>query len=85
METGDKVPVPLLAKAACCFGLALAATGALGGLSVWLLDGASRWLLALALIALIAVIILRPSGRTAADALSESGEQGAPRRLEQQR
>ena len=69
METGDKVLVLLLPKDACCFGLALAATGALGGLGVRLLDGTSRWLLTLAL---IAVIVLGPSGRTATDALSES-------------
>ena len=39
METGDKVLVLLLAKVACCVGLTLAATGALGGLGVWLLAG----------------------------------------------
>ena len=65
METGDKVLVLLLAKIACCFGLAPAATGALGGLGVWLLDGASRWLLGAALIALIAAIVLGGSRRTA--------------------
>ena len=41
METGDKVLVLLLAKVACCVGLTLAATGALGGVGVWLLDGAA--------------------------------------------
>lgn len=65
MENGDKVLLVLLAKVACCFGLALAATGALGGLGVWLLDGAGRWLMGGALIALIAWLVLTRQGRAA--------------------
>ena len=38
METGDKVLILLGAKVACCGLLALAATGALGGLLGWLTD-----------------------------------------------
>jgi hypothetical protein len=65
METGDKVLVPLLAKFACCFGLALAATGALGGLGAWLLDGAGRWLVGAALVVLMAAIVLRSDAHPA--------------------
>ena len=85
METGDKVLMLLLAKVACCVGLALAATGALSGLGVWLLEGPGRWLLGAALIALIAAIILRGSGSIGTDPLAERREQAAPRRLEHER
>jgi len=61
METGDKVLVLLLAKVACCVGLALAAAGLLGGVGAWLLDGSGRWLVGGALIALIAWIVLARS------------------------
>jgi len=84
METGDKVLVLLLAKVACCVGLTLAATGALGGLGVWLLDGAGRWLLGAALIGLIVVVVLKTSQRAAAGSLAE-GAQREPKRLEPQR
>lgn len=43
MATGDKVLALLGAKALCRGSLALAATGALGGLGVWLTDDVGRW------------------------------------------
>jgi hypothetical protein len=82
METGDRVLLVLLAKVACCFGLALAATGALGGLGVWVLDGAGRWLMGGALIALIAAAIFGRPRRAASDAPSQGRDQGAPQQLE---
>ena len=85
METGDKVLVLLLSKVACCVGLTLAATGALGGLGVWLLDGAGRWLLGTVLIGLIVAVVLRGSKRTAADSLAQGLAHGEPKRPEPQR
>jgi len=85
METGDKVLVLLLAKLACCVGLTLAATGALGGLGVWLLDGAGRWLLGAALVGLIVAVVLRSSKRTEAGSLAKGRAQREPKRLEPQR
>ena len=83
MEAGDKVLVLLLAKAACCVGLTLAATGALGGLGIWLLNGAGRWLGA-ASVGLIVAVVLKTSQRTEAGSLAE-GAQREPKRLEPQR
>ena len=84
METGDKVLVLLLAKMACCVGLTLAATGALGSLGVWLLDGAGRWLLGAALVGLTLAVVFRSSKRTAVGSLAE-GAPREPKRLEPQR
>jgi hypothetical protein len=84
METGGKVLVLLLAKVACCVGLTLAATGALGSLGVWLLDGAGRWLLGAALVGLIVAVVFRSSKRTAVGSLAE-GAPREPKRLEPQR
>jgi hypothetical protein len=84
METGDKVLVLLLAKVACCVGLTLAATGSLGSLGVWLLDGAGRWLLGAALVGLIVAVVFRSSQRTEAGSLAE-GAPREPKRLEPQR
>jgi hypothetical protein len=84
METGDKVLVLLLAKVACCVGLTLAATGALGGLGVWLLDGAGRWLLGAALIGLI-VVVVGSSKRTEGRLLAEGRTYREPKRLESPR
>lgn len=53
METGDKVMVVLGAKALCCFLLALAAAGALGGFGAWLIGGMGRWVAAGIVLALI--------------------------------
>jgi hypothetical protein len=85
METGDKVLALLLAKVACCVGRTLAATGALGGLGVWLLDGAGRWLLGAALIGLILAVVLRGSKRAAATSLAQDPAHREPKRLEPQR
>jgi hypothetical protein len=41
MHTGDKVLLLLIAKVACCGLLALAATGALGGVLTWLITGST--------------------------------------------
>ncbi|MGH6894945.1 MAG: hypothetical protein ACREJ5_00120 [Geminicoccaceae bacterium] len=85
MATGDKVLVLLLAKVACCVGLTLAATGALGGLGVWLLDGAGRWLLGAALIGLIVVVVVGSSKRTEGRLLAEGRAHREPKRLESPR
>lgn len=66
MATGDKILVLLLAKIACCVGLALAAAGMLGGVGVWFLEGAGRWLLGAALITLIAAVLFRAAKRSSA-------------------
>ncbi|MBI4273477.1 MAG: hypothetical protein HY659_02085 [Rhizobiales bacterium] len=58
MNTGDKVLALLGVKVICCGLLILAATGALGGVGAWLIDGSGRWLLAGAFVAAIAAIIL---------------------------
>jgi uncharacterized membrane protein len=81
METGDKVLVLLLAKVACCVGLTLAATGALGGFGVWLLDGAGRRLLGAALIGLIVAVVVRRSKRTEVGSLVGDPAHREPRRL----
>jgi len=82
METGDKVLVLLAAKVACCLGLTLAATGALGGVGMWLLDDAGRWIVGAALIALIAAIVLWPRRTGTA---TQARADAAPKRLEPQR
>jgi hypothetical protein len=77
LGTGDKILLLLLAKVVCCFGLALAATGALAGLGVWLLDGPGRWVMGAALIALIAAVVLGWPRRKATQ--PSAGRSAAPR------
>lgn len=65
MTTGDKVLALLGAKAVCCGLLVLAATGALGGIGVWLTDGAGRWLMGGAILVAIVAIVFRRRYRIA--------------------
>src|SRR5690606_17349866 len=67
MTTGDKVLALLGAKAVCCGLLVFAATGALGGLGVWLTDGAGRWLMGGAILVAIAAIVFRRRRRVQND------------------
>ena len=47
----------LVAHVVCCGGIVLVATGAVGGLGTWLLNGGATWLLVAAVVA-IAILAL---------------------------
>ena len=53
----------LVANVVCCGGIVLVATGAVGGLGTWLLDGGLTWLAVPALVAAAGLLLLRRRNR----------------------
>ena len=56
---GGRMVGLLAAHVVCCGGIVLIATGAVGGLGTWLLDGGATWLAMPALVAAAGLLLLR--------------------------
>ena len=56
---GGRMVGLLAAHVVCCGGIVLMATGAVGGLGTWLLDGGATWLAMPALVAAAGLLLLR--------------------------